>query len=74
MNQLNINSQLGTQSTGTKVLGIHWNESENTLLIEMPKSKKNYNILSHLASIYDSLGFISLVHLLLKIMYREAVN
>ena len=67
--------QLGTKSTDTKILGIHWNENEDTLSIEMPKSKGKYtkrNILSHLGSIYDPLGFISPVHLLGKIVYRES--
>ena len=67
--------QLGTKSTYTKILGIHWNENEDTLSIEIPKSKGKYtkrNILSHLASIYDLLGVISPVHLLGKIVYRES--
>ena len=66
--------QLGTKSTDTKILGIHWNENEDTLSIKVPKSKGKYtkrNILSHLGSIYDPLGFISIVHLLGKIVYRE---
>ena len=67
--------QLGTMSIDTKMLGIHWNENEDTLSIEIPKPKGKYtmrNILSHLASIYDSLEFISPVHLLGKIVYRES--
>ena len=63
--------QLGTKSTDTKILGIHWNENEDTLSVEIPKSKGKYtkrNILSHLASIYDPLGFISPVDLLGKIV------
>ena len=65
--------QLGTKSTDTKMLGIHWDENEDTLSTEIPKSKRKYtkrNILSHLASIYDPLGFISPVHLLGKTVYR----
>ena len=55
-------------------LGIHSNENKDTLSTEITKSNGKYtkpNILSHLASIYDPLGFISPVHLLGKIVYRE---
>ena len=66
---------MGTKSTDTKILGIHWNENEDTLSTEIPKSKGKYtkrNILSHLASIYDLLRFISPVHQLGKIVYQES--
>ena len=69
--------QLGTKSTDTKILGIHWDENEDTLSIEITKSKGKYtkrNILSHLTSIYDPLGFISPVHLLDKIGCRGSWN
>ena len=64
-----------TKSTDTKILGIHSNENKDTLSTEITKSNGKYtkpNILSHLASIYDPLGFISPVHLLGKIVYRES--
>ena len=64
--------QLGTKLTGPKNLGIHRNENEDALLTEILKSKGKYtkrNILSHLASIYDPLGFISPAHLLRKTVY-----
>ena len=67
--------QLGMKSTDTKILGIHWTENKDTLSIEIPKSKGKYtkcNILSHLASIYDALGFISPLRLLGEIVYRES--
>ena len=67
--------QLGTKSTDTTILGIHWNENEDTLSIEILKSKGKYtkhNILSHLASIYDPLRFISPVHHPGKIVYQES--
>ena len=66
---------MGTKSTDTKILGIHWSDNEDILSIEIPKSKGKYtkrNILSHLAPIYDPLEFISPVHLLGKILYRES--
>ena len=64
--------QLGTRSIGTEILGIHWNEYQDILSIEMSKSKGKYtkpNILSHLTSTHDPLGFISPAHLLGKIAY-----
>ena len=70
-----VKQQLGTKSVDTKMLGIHWNESEDTLSIEILQSKEEYtkcNIRSHLASIYDPLGFISPVYLLGKIVYQES--
>ena len=66
---------MGLKSTDTKILGINWNENEDTLLIEIPKSKGKYtkpNILSHLASVYVPLVFISLAHLLGKIVCCES--
>ena len=67
--------QLGPKSTDTKILGINWNANEDTLLIEIPKSKGKYtkpNILSHLASIYNPLVFISPAYLLGKIVCCES--
>ena len=67
--------QLPKESTDTKILGIHWIENEDKLSIKIPKSKGKYtrrNILNHLASIYDSLGYISSAHLLGKIVYQES--
>ena len=66
---------MGTKSTDTKILGIHWSDNEDILSTEIPKSKGKYtkrNILSHLAPIYDPLEFISPVHLLGTILYRES--
>ena len=48
--------QLGAKSTDTKILGIHWNENEDTLSVEIPKSKgkhTKHNIVRHLVSVYD---------------------
>ena len=64
--------QLSTKSRDTIILGVYWNENEDTS-IAIPKSKGKYanlNILSHLASIYDPLGFSSSVHILGKIVHR----
>ena len=48
--------QLGAKSTDTKILGINWNENEDTLSVEIPKSKgkhTKHNIVRHLVSVYD---------------------
>ena len=34
--------QLGTKSKDTKILGIYWNENEDNLSIERPKSRRMY--------------------------------
>ena len=65
--------QLGSNSSETKVLGIHWNKVRDTFEIRFPLEKckaTKCDILRKLASIYDSLGFVSPVHLMGKIIYR----
>ena len=34
--------QLGTKSKDTKILGIYWNENEDNLSVEIPKSQRKY--------------------------------
>ena len=65
--------QLGSKSSETKVLGIHWNKVRDTFEIRFPLEKckaTKRDILRKLASIYDPLGFVSPVHLMGKIIYR----
>ena len=65
--------QLGSKSSETKILGIHWNKARETFEISFPLVKCKAikrDIVRKLASIYDPLGFISPVHLMGKIIYR----
>ena len=64
---------LGSKSSKTKILGIHWNKARETFeirfhLVKCKATKRD--ILRKLASIYDPLGFVSPVHLMRKIIYR----
>ena len=65
--------QLGSKSSETKVLGIHWNKVRDTFEIRFSLEKckaTKRDISRKLASIYDPLGFVSPVHLMGKITYR----
>ena len=65
--------QLGSKSSETKVLGVHWNKVRDTFEVRFPLEKckaTKRDILRKLASIYDPLGFVSPVHLMGKIIYR----
>ena len=53
-----------------------WNKENDILSVVIPTFKKNHqlfkrNILSELASVYDSTRLISRAHLIDKILYRE---
>ena len=65
---------LGTKSTETKILGLHWDKQRDTYRVEIPTESQRLtkrNVLKTLASIYDPLGFISPVLLVGKILYRN---
>lgn len=49
--------QLGVRTAETKILGLHWRKSDDSLIVICPK--RPYMII-YLASIYDPLGFASL--------------
>ena len=66
--------QLGVKATETKILGLHWQKSEDSLAVTFPKRptrQTKREILRYLASIYDPLGFAAPIHLLGKLVYRE---
>ena len=63
-----------TNSNETKILGATWNELTDKLSISIPKFKQTVtkrNILSYVASIYDSLGTIFPHHVLGKVVHSE---
>ena len=68
--------QLGTgNETGTKILGMGWNKSEDTLSVivnnEESAATTKRKALSQVASIYDPLGIVSPTTLVAKLLYRE---
>ena len=66
--------QIGTQQSETKVLGLLWNQKEDSIAIEIPSNRTKHTkreILSKLTSIYDPLGLILPVHQRGKVAYRE---
>ena len=66
--------QLGTSQSGTKLLGLQWNKSQDVLKVattkEEPATTKR-GALSQLAKIYDPLGLVSPTTLPGKLLYRE---
>ena len=57
-----------------KILGLLWDKKEDSMAIEIPNNKAKRTkreILSKLASVYNPLGLISLVHLRGKVVYWE---
>ena len=66
------------KTSNTKILGLGWNNASDTLFIIIPtcqqKSITKRNIISYVASIYNSLGFISPSHVIGKAIYRELCN
>ena len=65
---------LGTKANETKILGLNWDKLRDTLRVEITTKNQRLtkrNILKTLASICDSLGFISPVLLIGKIVFRN---
>ena len=55
-----------------KILGLLWDKKEDSMAIEIPNNKAKRTkreILRKLASVYNPLGLISLVHLRGKVVY-----
>ena len=69
--------QLGVRSDETKLLGLPWNRSNDTLAVGFPTKPAETTrreILRFLASIYDPLGIVSPVTLVGKMIFREACD
>ena len=65
---------LGTKANETKILGLNWDKQRDTFRVEIPTENQpltKRNVLKTLASIYHSLGFISPVILIGKILFRN---
>ena len=68
--------------SGTKVLGIKWDEIGDVLVIDMTEflsnsSVKNFthrNMLATVASFYDPLGLIQLWVILMKVLFQQATK
>ena len=66
--------QLKSKKSGTKLLGLGWNESEDTISISCEKKDSEpikRGVLQTLASIYNPLGIVSPVTLMGKIIFRD---
>ena len=66
--------QLGSSKPDTKLLGLPWDKSKDTLSVETPRktpATTKRAALSELAKVYDPLGLISPVTLAAKQLYRE---
>lgn len=69
--------QLGVLRSESKVLGLQWNKSADTLTIPFSKdssSTTKRGILSKLAKVYDPLGLASPITLLGKMIYRDVCD
>ena len=66
--------QLGFSKTNTKLLGLPWDKSKDTLSVETPRKTTTTTkraALPELAKVYDPLGLISPTTLVAKQLYRE---
>ena len=67
--------ELGTRSGETKLLGVPWQKTGDTIRVELPTEPSpptKRGVLSQLARIYDPLGVASPISLQGKVLYREA--
>ena len=67
--------ELGTRSGETKILGVPWQKTGDTIRVELPTEPSpptKRGVLSQLARIYDPLGVASPISLQGKVLYREA--
>ena len=67
-------AQLGSRKADTKLLGLSWNKSEDTLSIEAAQTETitpKREALSGLAKVYDPFGLVSPATLVGKQLYRE---
>ena len=58
--------QMGVKNGETKLLGLKWNKSQDTLKVIFPEitAEKTKGKLRHLVSVFDPLGFVSPITLL----------
>ena len=66
--------QLGVKEGETKMLGLPWNKSEETIAVAFPEEPVDVTkrgILRYLAAVYDPLGVASPTMLVGKLLYRE---
>ena len=67
-------AQLGAERNETKILGLTWDKTADTLDVTFPKLEVDptqRGILQKLASLYDPLGLVSPILLGGKSIYRE---
>ena len=75
--QSNAKQQLLNKPSETKLLGVKWNKSEDTISVQFPSESSaptKREILSKLAKVYDPLGLASPTTLQGKQIYREACD
>lgn len=71
-NQSYAKEQLGVKPGETKMLGLPWDKTEDTIAVtflEPPPEVTKREMLRFLASIYDPLGVASPVSLVRKLLY-----
>lgn len=69
--------QLGVKPGETKMLGLPWNKSEDTIAVTFREASPEVSkreMLRFLASVYDPLGLASPVSLVGKLLYREVCD
>ena len=69
--------QIGVKTGETKLLGVPWNKTEDTIEVNFPGPIINVTkreVLGEIAKIYDPLGLASPVTLVGKMLYREACD
>lgn len=67
--------EVGTRQGESKLLGVPWDKSGDTIRVELPSEPSpptKRGVLSQLARIYDPLGVASPIYLQGKVLYREA--
>ena len=69
--------QMGVKTGETKLLGVPWNKTEDSIEVNFPGPVINVTkreVLGEIAKIYDPLGLASPVTLVGKMLYREACD
>ena len=66
--------QLGVRPEETKLLGLHWNKTSDTIVVSFPAKLGDMTkrvVLQTIASIYDPLGIVSPITLPGKLLFTE---